>query len=962
MVNCKVKDILIIALMCLSCFITFDISSEEVKTDIENEKIAIEMTVEDANNDLMNRAIFAFFGLDALDWFTPYNISNLDSFKMDSESIEKLVSPFPFIYPKMKYIFYIIINVSIIAFIVYFSWIMYFGLMLSQNSGQFLGESWNTTYMIVKLLVCVAFLAPIGGGEDYTEDSPNTEFSVDILSSLPSISSEYYSVAQAVTFKVAGLSNKYGRDLNEAIIDNQPRIYPSLGIPKSDAKFFEAKKLLDYMICRKSNPRYGNDILFEFEENASSLRGVSKSKSCSVEIGIGLDIVNYNIVKNNEVLKGIIGDFREKQLIVLKNLIINLVKKSDKVASNILSQTLNNTNIVESRFKEYLIGGLKSAENSNWEDHCDEIINYEIRNDNFLNEDEAREYGYMGIKCISYEINKSILLPPVEGVSSSIRNGEKLKERKIELCSLDNSEGAVTLIGDSIDEHNDSSKDLEVTYKFNPIHQCVKDSCGGLESTVGSNLYSCSNSISLYKKMKEQEAMKKYGILTLGANIYTLFTSHSDESSKSSFNNFKINYEDDNGEDFKEIIENESQDSETSKFKINVFKHIEFEDEYEDILDYNYSSVESSKFKNKDIGVKSIIYDIFKMGNSGGILGSERLIKCTVNPLSYVDGYSCGSVPEEYTVFGKGLMSSSTQYFLLEMLVARNAVKYANAKKIAKLKGGEIASNAVKKEILKYSGMLFLSAGLSEILLGNSMTTDDFGSLTSKDVGMLNYSEEALVALHVLLNVNGSSIMKYYLDIIFGGLFYIGVLFAYVIPFYPFFLSTVLFFEWFLLLMTTLIIIPIWAVYIIKPGQGQHSEIFLKGLNILFSMFFKIPFMIIGIVLAWVLTNTVISRIIGLFDFDTIMNINASSSVMGIFDLLVSLIIYVVLIYVVTNIAIGIVSSFYLFATDWIVGGTNSKQKSGSVPIHGANSNVKSHFRGAKQKASGMSKVFGKKT
>lgn len=892
-----------------------------------------DITLDQSTDDLLNRSILAFFGKDALQYFETRNISDLsDDINNDVNTLIKLSAPFPFIYPKIKYIFYILINASILGFLIYFSYLIYFGLFKSQNSGEFLGKSWSTLYVIIRVLLSSFLIFPLGGGESYKFSS---ETNIDnITDSLPSLTDNYYSTSQLLAFKIAGLSNNYGRDINEVLIDNQPRIYPSLGIPKNDSKLLEAKKITDYFLCIKSEPNTSQNFDIEINATESGLIATSINDICRFKMEFGLDLDGIKIAKESEFISSIVGDFKEAQLMIAIRNIKRILPLANKISSVLLSQSLNVQENKISRFNEFLKSGNNSSDIVPWEKNCEKIYNFSVPADNLLSEKESQQYAFMANRCLAYEINKDFILPNIDNISTFFKDTTILKERKIELCSqnysnLNKDTHITTLIGDKVNVE----ESINSSFKYLSIEDCVKSSCKSLRNEFeNSNLYSCSNSISLYKKVKEQDLMKKYGILTLGANIYTLFSSHSSESSKLVYNNIVTDFSKKSLLSFNnfDILNKEKTTSElkSQKMSFNVEKFKNFEDEYNKILDYEYNKIEIENFPTNEVSFLSVMFN----WDSGGVFGSARLINCIKHPMTYVNGYSCGSVPEEYSIFGKGLIYSAFQYnamkYILSMTNSTTYSKLNNKDKNGGKTGeqGEVKSpvQSLIKSASVYIVQMGVSSFLLDSLLGYNSKTDEFGNVSSKDIDAFQYNEELAAIAYSFFELKDSSLGGY-IDAFFTLLLYLGVLFAFVIPFYPFFVALNLIFEWFLLLCNTLVIITLWSIYILKPSHNHQSKILYLGLDILLALFFKIPFMLIGLILGWVLVNTVITRVLLLFDFDSIMNISEAASLTGYFDSFAMVIIYAVLIFMITNIAIGVMESFYSFATDWIGKGSDFK-------------------------------------
>lgn len=907
MANFNYKAIIFLIFSFLIVLSPNDLSAAETVEESSKQEI----TLEESTHDLMNRFILGFFGKDALAAFETKNISNFNEIN-DADELARLASPFPYLYTKIQFIFYAVYTLSFLSFSFYLVFVLYLGIFRSQSSGNFLGQSWNITFTLIKVAISLILITPIAGYEQLVDN--NGKKISNPIERLPTLNKNLYSTSQMIAFKMAGYSNFYGRQLNDNLIDNQPNMFPSLQIPHSDSKMLELKSLLNFMICNKTNIEAKPDIEFNVSETEGGVNIESNNGKCQLSFDMGIDFESHKIVEEEKELFDIIGDYKVIQKEIIIQLFKDLIAKANMLSDNIIVQSKDNIDIDDSRFLEYLKGGTKGDDATYWENHCESIYNYNVDANLPLNNFEVQQYAFMGLRCLSYEVNKKIILPNVNNIESFLDNGNYLKNRAIDLCNTEYDFGedkkTATIIADQdkLDTIEINSSNTN-SFKFLDILTCVKESCSNLNpDNEYTGLYSCSNSIMVYKKSQDNEMYKDLGVISLAANIFRIFSTHNPMNAKAVYNNLKT-------------VESGSKDtgeslSSPDKFVINITKLNDYEYIYDDFKNIDYLNVESSYFNDIDFGYMASLNKFLGI-EKGGVFGSARLVSCIQYPMTIHDGYNCGSVTEEYTAFGKGLLSTSVQYFALStILKTLPDVGTINTKKTS---GGSISSGNAAKEVLLVTVKAitkFIGAPVAiDFLFDSTTQTDEFGDLTSKDLSFMKYSEEFVAYISAISSNSTTS----FIDTGFSLLGYLGILFAYVIPFYPFYIALGLFFEWFLLFLNVLILIPFCSAYILKPSENHLNKVFTTTFSILFSLFLKIPFLILGLMLGWILANTAISRIMGLFDFSEIVVSSGVPSITGLINPIIMLFVYGIILFMFTNVAINVMDKLYHFATDWMV-------------------------------------------
>jgi hypothetical protein len=910
--------------MCLTLASTCVLAEESIQEEAKSSQI----TLVEAQKDLANRFILSVFGKDALTWFEVREIKDvniLDGMKK-ADIVAQYTMPFPYLYKEIQFLFVLLMLFSTTLFVFYALYILYSGLMKTQTSGEFMGQSWSSLFLIIKFMISIGLVMPFMGS--VTESATIKSISETVVSE--SSTSNTYSLSQALVFKVAGYSNLMGKHVNNALIDYQPRTFPSLVIPQNDTKFFEVKAIVDFMICVKTDSSVKGELnLYMLKEN-DKITGQISSGDCKITVDFGLDSKGV-LQSQNPVVKSVVGDYQATQLKIIKKTLTRLFKKADKVANVLLlphsKVDEESSKPSDSKFVEHTKYAANIDNLNLWENNCETILDMDLIGE--LKEIDRKHYSYLAYRCLALEVNRMVLIPNEANILNYLKVNNYLKGNHVELCSHDygslDSRPAKTKIGDPSKEIEKLKTEMNVSinHKFKTIESCLQESCSNL-NTEYSNLYMCASAISLYDSVSEDEHLKERGFFALGSNIFKQFSKFNNKSAQNVYNKFKVVT--------KASSSTFSKDDSKSLIIPILYTKKEINDRsiINKVSDYDYDSLSSdfTALPEKDFidNAYNFIDDDLEMD----FFGARRMVTCIKSPLQIKDGISCGSVPEEYHNFGKNLIDFYVQTKLLITVASAFKVRLNKRKSLSGLK--DASGNMGKLKKFRNLASIILPAlnsfsldtgGLTSYLTGTVTEVNDFGSLNSKKIGMMSYNEEMIAVVYTLLSYTGEQGqgLASLIDKGLSGILFIGILFAFIIPLLPYYFYLTLLFSWMLLLFQSIMIAPLWAVYLLKQSNNHSSDIMKRGFSLFLTLFLKIPFLATGTILAWILTNTVMSRVMALFNFDEITNLSYGESLLGFVNSLIKLGVYGVLIYVITNITINVMTTFYDFATKWIAEG-----------------------------------------
>ena len=157
MVN-NIKQFVFIILTSI-CLLT-PISTHSAESAPESESAA-RTEIEKEMDDITKRFILAAFGKQALSWFAVDSDLNYIN-EIEDEEIKDFSRPFnKNNFAMLKSYIIISLVIGFIVFSVYLFWIIKEGIIKSQNSGQFLGQNWNTMFTVTKIGIVATLLFPI---------------------------------------------------------------------------------------------------------------------------------------------------------------------------------------------------------------------------------------------------------------------------------------------------------------------------------------------------------------------------------------------------------------------------------------------------------------------------------------------------------------------------------------------------------------------------------------------------------------------------------------------------------------------------------------------------------------------------------------------------------------------------------------------------------------------------------
>ena len=171
----------------------------------------------------------------------------------------------------------------------------------------------------------------------------------------------------------------------------------------------------------------------------------------------------------------------------------------------------------------------------------------------------------------------------------------------------------------------------------------------------------------------------------------------------------------------------------------------------------------------------------------------------------------------------------------------------------------------------------------------------------------------------------GDSIIGEFFNLMINYILLMGLIFGYMLPLIPLYLWFVVIIGWLLMFLETLTILPIWIPTLATPNNTNSSRSEKEGFLLILKLFLKAPLLCLGILVAWILTNTIVSRISGYMNVDKMFSMEQGNSLISSLDTLVVALVYCVFLWYIVNLTITLMETFYEFGTSWLSGkGSNS--------------------------------------
>jgi len=887
---------LILALILLFGF-SFDLMSQE---EVEDESLN---SLEDVNvfmDDIGNRFVYAFFGREMLIYYLDDTEHKRIAEEADVAVLNLAAAPFNpqmytfFIQSMFKLISFVYLAyflVRLLVFMIETGWLTKREGVMPMKNGEF--RQFSLRFVLLSGLV----LFPVVGG---------------------------FNGVQVGIFDLYGKSAVFGNRATTEIIDSQRQSMTTIRLPKSDAKHDSGLAVNAFLSCLRLSGANEDSLMLSMkkDEEASALWGTVGTGDCHLEVTIGID------ESTDEMIKRIKRTFPEfdvsegavlkAQLAVFPELLSRMMTLSTKFTGEMMKPREHITTRDIGVMRQWTEGSQASFDDTYWEGACDSFYNWAFPKQSMA-VPEMQAYHFMSGRCLSYEVNKSLLYPESYGEVAKFLADDVLKNREIMLCHdslsvMDPVIGVYAGIGVASGRNDVTEVGLSA---------CIFKQCSDASLASGS-LYTCSNAISLYKRALTDKRIKDMGGFVLGAYMFNLYTQPNlSDVSKQIFNGFSLKFS------YSPYTKpTTASDEEVFSMTVAVPPKTanhpnNREAVMKDILSaYLFTDISSVMGGNKDVqfSLRSMLY-------------LDRLSTCVRNPLEVSNGYVCGNVPQEINKWGMNLVYFAASF--KTMLAVGDAYRRMSNGLSRIGSGGSVGAGKgngspvdVTGELRKKAVAAISVIGLSpEVtstinILGVTYNVDDsFGHLEPSQSTIANMLANPLLGYLVSEIDNEEKMLMTVLDIILGIIFLMGFFLGVVIPFMPVMIfMTALGVSVFLLFKVMLLS----SFKLTDIIFSMEPELMSRELEELWAeilaMVLKIPLTVVGVIIAWLMSNVLVSKIMVNLDLETVLNLNSVASSTGLFDAFVIFLVTSIVLFAVFSTVISVIESFYEFTVKWVVG------------------------------------------
>jgi len=882
----------LIFLVLFSCF-SLGINAQENSQDENLDSL------EDVNvfmDDVGTRFVYAFFGREMLIYYLNDPEHQRVAEEVDEAVLNMAAAPFNpqmytfFIQSMFKiisfvYLGYFFIRLSV--FVVETGWLTKREGVMPMKDGEF--RQFSLRFVILSGLV----LFPVVGG---------------------------FNGIQVGVFDLYGQSAAFGNRATTEIIDSQRQSMTTVRLPRSDAKHDSGLALNTFFSClRLSN--VGEESLtlsMKVDKDSDAVWGSTGSGDCHLQVTIGIDEETDKAVKQ---IKRTFPDFDvsenaiiDAQATVFPLLLDKIFLLSSGFSDVMMKRREHTLGRDLGEMVYWTKGAQPTFDDTYWEGACSSFYQWSFPKDS-MTVTEMQDYHFMSASCLSYEVNRQLLYPDSYGEVAKFLSEDVLKNREIMLCndSLATIDPVLGVYG-GIGQPSGNNEVNEVG-----LRACIYKQCADAALKAGS-LYTCANAVSLYERAVTDKRIKDMGGFVLGAYMFNLYTQPNlSDVSKKIFNGFDIKF---SYSPFKKP----PALTERELFSLDIAvppKTANHPNNREGVLtdmmtSYLYEDLHSAMGGNdkEEFSLKKMFY-------------LDRLSTCVRNPLEVSGGYVCGNVPQEINKWGMNLVYFAANFKAI--LAVGDA--YRRMSLSLKSRGGSVGqtkpSDVNAGELMQAAAasaitLMGLSSDVSGPLniLGVTYNVDDgFGNLKQSQSTIVNFLANPIIGYLVSELDNEDKMLMKVLDILLGIVFLMGFFLGIVIPFMPVMIfmtalgvSVYLLFK--VMLLSSFKLTDI--IFSMEPElmSRELEELWAEIL----AMVLKIPLTIVGVIIAWLMSNVLVSKIMVNLDLEKVLSLNLVASSTGLFDAFVIFLVTSIVLFAVFSTVISVIESFYEFTIKWVVG------------------------------------------
>jgi hypothetical protein len=730
---------------------------------------------------------------------------------------------------------------------------------------------------------------------------------------------EYFtSLAIGGLFSFLGKSHEIADDSMKELVESQRQTLKTVVLPAADAKQFEMMSVNEFFTClslQSSSASYaGNSVSMDvYKKDDESAEGVFSRGDCSLTVSLGID------TQSDEKIKKLLAQdpslpltpdlFSKAQKQMFQNVLEEIFVSARRNAKW-LSMPRESTDFHKGTelMRPYTGEVLTVSELRDWADMCDSISNLNWSSHDSISGYDRSIFHIWSSRCMSKEVTSKMLYPDSYSALDKLLNEGSSQQPSIGLC-VDQASLAQVLSDSRFSAQYTSGGQGVVPDAVETVslRTCLSSICSS-SSVVRGGMYACANAVDLYESSLRDQKLIDRGTMTLGFYMFNLFV-HQPPSSmaKEVFNRFSFSF------------------SNTSKPEPEVegkYFSASFMMPESSPNHYEWNSIIRELQNSMARDDMPAVTPVKEMTNLPGWVGYSRLLTCAQSPLQVSNGYVCNNLPQEFSRFGFSLLQN-----VITVKTLMTIGNTTNLLRIPKSPGGMIdavgeSSNA-SKAVLLSAAMAFTATqtGVADTIyekLGNLglAGTDQFGHLDRAQLA--SWAENPLlIGIVALGKASSESGVIKFIEYVLLITLLVGVLFAFLMPLFPMIMVLSALSKFAYLLIKVIMFTGFRltdAIFENDPDfiGEQLDRLWADWLSVLL----KLPLLVVGIMLAWLMSNVVVGHVITSIN----LTVPTNDGIQGILDLFVILIVTGVIIFIIYNMVLTVIESFYDFTVEWILG------------------------------------------
>lgn len=879
--------------------VVFSLSFLMPSSAFAQEDVVDQERLESVMTNVGNQFIYAFFGKDILIIYLsdPEEIMAIRA-SSDSE-LATLTAPFnplsgKFLMSALSVIYalsvgYFLLRLSL--FLLEQAWLM------QRNEEAPLTEKEARGILIKFVLLGGLVLVPIPLSNEITDDT------------------FYTSAAVGGLFHFLGVSHEMADDSVKVLIENQRQTLKTVTLPAADAKQYEMMSVNEFFTCLSlQEPTLNYYAIMNFyQTDRETAEGVISQGDCSLKVSLGIDTQSdekiARLLSQDPSLPLVPGVFKEAQ----KRLFAIVLEDAFEDArrnSRWLSMPRHSNDFMEGSDKMRPFTGsvLTSSELDRWDDFCERINELDWSSEEAISGYDRGIYHIWTSRCMSKKVTSRMLYPESYDALDGFLNEGTGRQHSLALC-VDQASLAEVVSGSRFSaQYTTGSQGVSSSnVESIPLNSCITSLCSSASLESG-GMYACANAIDLYESSLRDSKLVERGTMTLGFYMFNLFV-HNPPSAmaKEVFNRFSFSFssygiDPMDGDDPYMTVSFRLPEPSSNVHELD-----------EIIIDLQ------NTLGRDDLPAVSPVRELSDLPSW---LGYSRLLTCAQSPLQVSGGYVCNNLPQEFSRFGFSLLQNAiTVKTLMTMGNTTNLLR------VPKTPGGFIGDRAASESGMKtalLSSALVFAAGHAGVIdtiynkVGglNFAGSDEFGHLDRAQ--MAEWAEmPVIVGIMALGKASSESGVIKFIEYLLLGALLIGVLFAFLMPLFPMIMVLSALTKFAYILLKTIVLTGFRltdAIFESDPDfiGEQMDRMWAEWLALLL----KLPLLVIGIMLAWLMSNIVVAHVLA----NISLVIPTNDGVQGVLDLFVILVVTSVIIFIIYNMVLTVIESFYDFTVEWVLG------------------------------------------